>query len=115
MKKTIVVMSALMLASVVAFVNAQSTHPWLDQMLKRQRYPCPLDNSPTRGPADALVTITEFLDFDCPSSAENAPAVRKTLEAYPTQVRLVVKNLPLEKIHPTARHKALVAECMGRQ
>src|SRR5258708_21203328 len=115
MKKNTVVMSALMLASAVAFVKAQPPHPWLDQMVKRQRYPSPPGNSPTRGSADAPVTITEFLDFECPGSAKDAPEVRKTLEAYPTQVRLVFKNLPLEKIHPNARHKALVAECMGLQ
>lgn len=115
MKKNIVLMSALMLASAVPFVTAQSPHPWLDQMLKRQRYPCPTGNSPTRGPADAPITINEFVDFECPYSAKNAPELRKTLEAYPTQVRLVFKNLPLENIHPNARHKALVAECMGLQ
>src|SRR5258708_23079096 len=98
MKKNTVVMSALMLASAMVFVNAQSPHPWLDQMLKRQRYRCPGGNSPTRGPADAPVTITEFVDFECPYSAKEAPDVKKTLEAYPTQVTLVFKNLPLDKI-----------------
>lgn len=28
-----------------------------------KRYPIPLENSPSLGPADAPVTIVEFLDF----------------------------------------------------
>jgi protein-disulfide isomerase len=36
------------------------------------------------------------------------------LAAYPTQVKFVFKNLPLD-IHPRAKHKAIVAECIGIQ
>ncbi len=102
-------LGALLMATVLSI--AQSSHPWLDQQLSKRRYPCPRDNSPLRGPDDAPVTIT---DYDCPYCKEDEPTVKKILAAYPTQVKLVFKNLPLD-IHPKGKHKALVAECMGAQ
>ena len=114
LKKPVFVMGALMLASVGTFVSAQESHPWLDSELKKQRYPCPPGKSPFRGPADAQVTIVEFLDFDCPYCKSQEPIMQKVLAAYPTQVRVVFKNLPLG-IHPGAKDKAVLAECMGIQ
>lgn len=100
------------MAAVMAI--AQSPHPWLDQQLKKPRVQCPEGGSPVRGPADAPVTITEFADYECSYCTGDEPTLKKVLAAYPTQVRLVFKNLPLD-IHPQAKHKALVAECMGLQ
>jgi len=60
------------------------------------------------------VTIVEFGDYECSYCTEDEPTVKQVLAAYPTQVKLVFKNLPLD-IHPKAKHKALVAECMGVQ
>lgn len=115
MKKPLLAMSALMLASVAPLAYAQVAHPWLDQMLKRHRYPCPPGKSPIRGPADASVTIVEFADYECPFCIQQESVLHKVLAAYPTQVRLVFKNLPLVDTHPKAKNKALIAECMGVQ
>ena len=60
------------------------------------------------------VTIVEFADYECPYCVQDEPTVKKVLAAYPTQVKLVFKNLPLDT-HPKAKQKALVAECMGIQ
>jgi protein-disulfide isomerase len=89
-------------------------HPWLDAQMKKQRYRCPPGKSPVRGPDDAQVTIVEFLDYDCPFCRGNESDLRRILTAYPTQVRLVFKNLPLE-IHDAAKSKAVLANCMGEQ
>jgi len=107
-------MSILLLTSLGPCAHAQVPHPWLDEQLAKQRYPCPPGTSPFRGPADAPVTIVEFADYECPYCAKDEPTVRTVLAAYPTQVKLVFKNLPLH-MHPQAKHKALVAECMGAQ
>lgn len=114
MKKTLLVISVLVISYVGPLTNAQNPHPWLASELAKQRYPCPAGTSPVRGPADAQVTIVEFIDFECPYCAQDEKAIRKVLAAYPAQVKLVVKNLPLE-IHPKAKHKAILAECMGAQ
>jgi protein-disulfide isomerase len=104
----------LAVAAVAPFQGEQSSHPWLDQQLSKQRYACPAGKSPVRGPADAAVTIVEFADFECPYCRSNEAVVRKVLAAYPRQVRLVFKNHPLD-IHSNAKRDALIAECMGVQ
>jgi protein-disulfide isomerase len=113
-KKIVFVISALMLISLPSFANEPGSHPWLDKQLKKQRYKCPAGKSPFKGPADAPVTIVEFTDYECPYCAEEEKTLKKVLEAYPTQVKLVIKNLPLD-IHPKAKPKAVVAECMASQ
>jgi predicted DsbA family dithiol-disulfide isomerase len=114
MKNNRLAMSVLMLASTGLLLNGQSQHPWLDQQLAKQRFPFQIGKSPVRGPADATVTIAEFTDYECPYCKDEEPTIKKVLAAYPSQVKVVIKNLPLD-IHPKAKHKALVAECMGLQ
>ncbi len=50
-------------------------------------------DDPSRGPADAPVTIIEYGDFSCGPTAQALHTVEKVLENYPTQVRFVYKNL----------------------
>lgn len=118
MKKLISVLSLLMLTAGASFANepgSEKPHPWLDARLKERRYRCPVGASPFRGPADAPVTITEFIDYECPYCGQEEETLKKVLKAYPTQVKLVVKNLPLEKLHPDAKRKAVVIDCIGLQ
>jgi protein-disulfide isomerase len=69
-----------------------------------------IDGSPTRGPANAAVTLVEFSDFQCPFCARVSPAIDQLQREYPKQVRRVFKHFPLP-MHPQAReaHKAAVA------
>jgi protein-disulfide isomerase len=74
----------------------------------------PVGDSPTRGPADAWVTMVEFADFQCPYCGR-ATATLSDLEiAYPTDLRLVFKHFPLS-FHPHAMDAALAAECAREQ
>lgn len=76
----------------------------------------PVDaNGPTRGPADALVTIVEFSDFQCPYCGRFEPVVKHILEKYPNRVRLVYRNLPLASLHPDAEKAAEAAVCAQNQ
>lgn len=59
-----------------------------------QPHPIPLEGSPSTGPADAPVTLVEFLDFQSPPCQAAAPVVRKVLESHPGKVRFVIKYLP---------------------
>ena len=54
MKRLILLLLVAVLA-VPAIAGAQGT--------EEKRYQIPLENSPSIGPADALVTVFEFLDF----------------------------------------------------
>ncbi len=70
---------------------------------------------PARGPADAPVTIVLFSDFECPYCKALMPALDQTLDAYPRDVRLVYRNLPLTTLHPHADGAARAAACVEQQ
>jgi len=78
-------------------------------------YNLPPGTSPTKGPADASITIVEFSDYQCPFCARSEPLVKEALAAYPTQARLVYKHFPLTSIHPQAMTAALAAVAAQQQ
>jgi protein-disulfide isomerase len=51
-------------------------------------------HSPTLGPADAPVTIVEFLDPECEACASMHPIVKKVMSEFDGRVRLVVRYMP---------------------
>lgn len=55
----------------------------------------PIGKSPTRGPAEALVTLVEFSDFECQYCKRVEPTLETLLARYPKTLRLVWKDYPL--------------------
>jgi protein-disulfide isomerase len=78
-------------------------------------YDIPAGNSPTKGPADAPITIIEFSDYQCPFCSKAEPLVKEALDAYPTKARVVFKHFPLTSIHPNAMPAALAAAAAQKQ
>jgi protein-disulfide isomerase len=70
---------------------------------------------PQRGPNDAAITIIEFSDFQCPFCGRLAPVLRDLLKEYPTQVRLLFRNMPLTAVHPNAQKAAEAGVCADSQ
>lgn len=68
----------------------------------------PIGDSPTRGPADATVTIVELANFQCPYTKGVEPALVKLLHEFEGRVRLVWKDDPLA-VHSQAELAATVA------
>lgn len=68
----------------------------------------PIDDAPSEGPADALVTIVELTDFQCPYCARGAAAMTAIRARFPLDVRLVVRQRPLP-FHEHARPAAEAA------
>jgi len=62
----------------------------------------PVLDSPARGPADALVTLVEFSDFECPYCKQVEPTLKTLLARYPRTLRVVWKDYPLPQ-HKRAR------------
>lgn len=72
-------------------------------------YQVPLDGTePQRGPDDALMTIVEFGDFQCPFCARADPIMVQLLERYGDDIRIVWLNFPQEG-HRNARPAATAA------
>jgi protein-disulfide isomerase len=73
--------------------------------LKEIDYPTVEFGDPTRGPADAAVTIVVFGDYLCAPCATLDGWLGQIMRAYPDDVRLVWKDLP----HSTSRSTSGVA------
>lgn len=69
---------------------------------------------PSRGPANAPVTIVEFSDFECPFCSRVNPALEQVKQNYGDKVRVVFRQFPLN-IHPNAQKAAEASLCANDQ
>jgi protein-disulfide isomerase len=70
----------------------------------------------SQGPADALVTVVEWSDFECPYCARNAPVLARLRREYGDRVRLVFRHMPLP-MHaraPLAAEATVAAAAQGK-
>ncbi|TVZ03044.1 Na+/H+ antiporter NhaA [Trebonia kvetii] len=68
-----------------------------------------------RGPReDALVTLVEYGDFECPYCGQAEPAVRGLIREY-GELRFVFRHLPLTDVHPHAQLAAEASEAADAQ
>jgi protein-disulfide isomerase len=80
------------------------------------RYDVASEGFPSIGPEDAPITIIEFSDYQCPYCRRwHQEVYQPLLAAYPGQIRLVYRQLPLTSIHPDAFPAAEAAMCAGDQ
>lgn len=73
-----------------------------------------IDESPSKGPESAAITLVEFADFECPHCGFMAPVLEKAWEQNKGQVRVVYKFMPLAG-HPHAEPAARAAIAAGKQ
>jgi protein-disulfide isomerase len=76
----------------------------------------PVAGSPTLGPDDAVVTVVEFSEFQCPFCKRVQPTLARLRKRFPNDVRIVFKHLPLdfhEHALPAARIAALLHQERG--
>ena len=69
---------------------------------------------PIRGNPDALVSIVEFSDFQCPYCARGFMTIEQVLEKYPDDVKFVYLHFPLGN-HPWAKPAAIASVCAAQQ
>jgi len=77
-----------------------------------------LTNAHAKGGAGASLVLVEFSDFQCPFCGRHAKQTMPQIEReYVSTGKLlyVMRNLPLEQIHPDAFRAASAAECAGDQ
>lgn len=67
-----------------------------------------LSDDPVRGPKDALVTVVEFSDFQCPFCKRVEDTLKQIVSTYKQDVRIVWKDNPLP-FHNRAKPAAIFA------
>ena len=69
----------------------------------------------SQGSADALVTLVQYGDYECPYTRQSTTGVRAIQQQLGTQLRFVFRNFPLTEIHPHTLHSAEAAEAADAQ
>ena len=69
------------------------------------------EDDPVKGPKDALVTIVEFSEFQCPFCKRVGPTMAQINQTYGNDVRVVWKDNPLS-FHPRALPASTVARAV---
>lgn len=67
------------------------------------------------GPADALITILEYADYECKPCGEAYRLLKQVLSDYDDKVLWVHRHLPLRHSHPLAQQAAEAVEAAGAQ
>ncbi len=71
--------------------------------------------APAVGAEGADLIIVEFLDYGCPFCRASFEPVRELALANQDRVSLVVRDFPLEDVHPGATRAAMAARCADEQ
>jgi protein-disulfide isomerase len=76
----------------------------------------PKDGSPYLGPADALVVVNIFTDYQCPVCTRAANPVKQLVADYPGKVKVFIRNnaLPTHARAEAAARGAIAAAQQGR-
>lgn len=64
---------------------------------------------------NALLTIVEFSDFQCPACKAAEPLITQFVENNVEEVRLIYRHFPLVSIHANARTAAIASEIAAEQ
>lgn len=74
-----------------------------------------VSTAPALGSQNAPITIVEFVDFKCPNCKLAAPILQQVASTYGKDVKILIRNFPIESLHPGASRLALFAECANEQ
>jgi protein-disulfide isomerase len=74
----------------------------------------PTEGRPTYGNVNAPVAVVVFADFQCPHCKAEAPGLRKAVQNYRGEAKLVFRHFPLE-MHDRAQAAAIAAEAAHEQ
>src|SRR2546430_13498481 len=89
------------------------------QMLLKEPEPRAMNvttaNGPSRGDANAAVTIIEFTDFQCSACGAMYPVIEDVLKSYGNRVHFVIRDFPLTAAHPNAFRAAQAASAANAQ
>lgn len=78
----------------------------------------------TKGPTQAVITISEFADFRCPTCAQASEVLKQVRNNNPNDIRVVFHHYPLDQdcnpglsrqVHASACVAAFAAECAAEQ
>ena len=100
-----------------AVLNSPTGNYYLSSILHQELPSATMTDSlgrPVRGAKNALVTIVEYSDYQCPFCSRVEPTLAKILKDYPAEVRIVFNHNPLP-FHTDAKLAHQAAYAAGKQ
>ena len=73
-----------------------------------------IEEGPSKGPANAPVTIVVYQDVLCPYCGRVLGTIDELMDEYPGKIRLVVKQFPVHKEARLAAEAAFAADAQGK-
>ncbi len=77
--------------------------------------PAVSDSDWVRGDADAPITIVEYADFQCPACGNFALYLEALQDAFPGDIKVVFRDMPLPSIHDKAYIASMAGKAAGAQ
>jgi protein-disulfide isomerase len=77
-----------------------------------------ISDAPGRGPDDAVVTLVEFSDYECPYCVRHFKETMPQIEENfirPGRIRYVFRDFPIDELHPEAIRAHETARCALEQ
>jgi len=65
------------------------------------------------GSENSEIIIVEYSDIDCPFCKRFHPTMEKIVKEFSGQVAWVYRHFPIDELHPEARKKAEISECIA--
>ncbi len=106
--------AATAITAVKAGKGEAEAYAALDPQVLSDPIKIPVAGAPVTGAANAPITLVEFSDFQCPYCSAAVVQLKEVLKMYPTQIKLIFKQFPLE-IHPQADLAAAAAVAAQKQ
>jgi len=116
-----ILIAGVLIASAIVFVNVRPAAPaavaaggaQAPTTATNVRAPSAQDH--IVGSLNAPLVLIEYTDFQCPFCSMVHPTLKKIVSESNGQIAWVLRNFPLESIHPNARPAALAAECIAQE
>src|SRR3989338_8711873 len=117
-----ILIAGVLIAGAIVFVNLQPQSPAAAAVAGGAQAPTTATNvrPPSAqdhivGSLNAPLVLIEYTDFQCPFCSMVHPTLKKIVSESNGNIAWVLRNFPLESIHPNARPAALAAECIAQE
>jgi protein-disulfide isomerase len=114
-----IIIAGVVIAAAIIFVHLNPTQAAdADQdggLPASTSVPAPSADDHIVGDPNAPIVLVEYSDFQCPYCSLVYPTIKRIVQESNGQIAWVMRNLPLDSIHPEARPAGLAAECIAEQ